>query len=30
LYANTFFLEKVAGKDPEDSIIERMNNEDGN
>lgn len=30
LYANTSFLERVAGKDPEESIIERMNNENGN
>jgi hypothetical protein len=30
LYANTSFLERVAGKDPEESIIERMNNEAGN
>lgn len=28
IYANTAFLEKIAGKDPEDSMIERINNED--
>lgn len=27
IYANTAFLEKIAGKDPEDSMIERINNE---
>jgi len=30
LYANTNFLERVVGKDPEDSMIERMTNENGN
>jgi hypothetical protein len=30
LYANTHFLEKVAGKDPEESMIERMGNEERN
>jgi hypothetical protein len=28
IYANTAFLEKIAGKDPEESIIERISNEE--
>jgi hypothetical protein len=30
LFANTYFIEKFTGKDPEDSLIERMKNEERN